>query len=250
MVAERFADEAVALARRLPGLRVGLHVVLVDGAPVSPARDVPDLLGPDGRFRKDIARLGAGIFFRSESRRQVEREITAQFERFKATGLRLDHVDAHQHFHLHPSIATIIARLAADYGARWLRVPDERLAPGGEADGGGLAHVALRPFVANLRRQARRRGLRAADRVVGFRWSGAMTKSRVLATLGNLAQGSTEIYMHPATESGFAGGARGYRYSEELQALTDADVVARIARLRAEGVTIGGFGDLELGRVS
>jgi len=237
------------MARRLPRLSVGLHVVLVDGAHASPARDIPDLLGPDDRFRKDIALLGAGIFFRAELRRQAEREITEQFERFKATGLRLDHVDAHQHFHLHPSIASIIARVAANFGARWLRVPDEPFAPGGEADGGGLAHLALRPFVANLRKQARRRALRSADRVVGFRWSGAMTKSRVLAALRDLPEGSTEIYSHPATEGGFAGGAPGYRYSEELQALTDTDAAAEIARLRAEGVTIGGFSDLEAERL-
>jgi hopanoid biosynthesis associated protein HpnK len=245
MVAERFSDEAVALARRLTGLRVGLHVVLVDGAHASSAGDIRDLLGPDDRFRRDVARLGAGIFLRPSWLRQVEREITAQFERFKATGLRLDHVDAHKHFHLHPSIASVIARVAANYGARWLRVPDEPFAPGGGADGGRIARLALRPFVANLRNQARRRALRSADRVVGFRWSGAMTKSRILTALSNLPEGSTEIYLHPATEGGFMGSAPGYRYDEELQALTDSDVAAEIARLRNEGVMIGGFTDLD-----
>ncbi|MDB5447314.1 MAG: hopanoid biosynthesis associated protein HpnK [Phenylobacterium sp.] len=56
------AADAVARARRLPGLRVGLHVVLTDGRPVSDPAAIPDLVGADGRFRDDMAAMGAEIF--------------------------------------------------------------------------------------------------------------------------------------------------------------------------------------------
>ena len=39
MVAAPAAADAVARARRMPALRVGLHVVLVEGRPVLPASD-------------------------------------------------------------------------------------------------------------------------------------------------------------------------------------------------------------------
>src|ERR1700731_2021764 len=50
MVAAPAADAAVRLALTLPKLRVGLHLVLVDGAAVLPRRLVPALVDSSGRF--------------------------------------------------------------------------------------------------------------------------------------------------------------------------------------------------------
>ena len=104
MVAGAAAGDAVARARTMPKLRVGLHLVLVEGKPVLPASAVPNLVDSTGHFRTDMARTGMAMFFRSVVQRQLENEIAAQFEAFRATGLPLDHVNAHKHFHLHPTI--------------------------------------------------------------------------------------------------------------------------------------------------
>ncbi|HEY4126368.1 MAG TPA: ChbG/HpnK family deacetylase, partial [Rhizomicrobium sp.] len=100
MVAAPAACEAVKLAKRLPSLRVGLHVVLVEGRPILPPAQIPDLVDVNGFFRADMAVNGARIFFLPRVSRQLEHEIEAQFEAFCATGLPLDHVNAHKHFHL------------------------------------------------------------------------------------------------------------------------------------------------------
>jgi hopanoid biosynthesis associated protein HpnK len=125
MVSGAAAADAVRRARATPSLRVGLHIVLVDGRPISPAATVPDLIGADGNFRDDMARAGAAIFFRGAVRRQMEAEIEAQFEAYRATGLALDHVNTHKHFHLHPTIADSILRVGQKYGMRSLRLPIE-----------------------------------------------------------------------------------------------------------------------------
>ena len=44
------------------------------------------------------------FFFDPRCREQLEREVAAQFETFFATGLTLDHVNGHLHFHLHPAV--------------------------------------------------------------------------------------------------------------------------------------------------
>ena len=103
MVAAPAAADAVARAKRLPKLGVGLHLVLVDGRPVLPPAEIPDLVGPDGRFLADPFRAGVKIFRNPAARRQMEREMRAQLEAFHATGLALDHVNAHHHFHTHPT---------------------------------------------------------------------------------------------------------------------------------------------------
>src|SRR2546422_3364244 len=46
-------------SRRLPGLRVGLHVALTGGArPVLAPQQLPDLVDAEGRLPADLARLG------------------------------------------------------------------------------------------------------------------------------------------------------------------------------------------------
>lgn len=63
MVGAPAAFDAAERAKRMPDLRVGLHLVLVEGRPVLPPHTIPDLVGRDGLFRTDMARMGAEIFF-------------------------------------------------------------------------------------------------------------------------------------------------------------------------------------------
>jgi chitin disaccharide deacetylase len=236
MVGERAAPDAVEVARRNPGLAVGLHLTLADGAPVLPPERIPALVRSDGRFRDDMAGVGLLLAASTAARAQLRAEVAAQVEAFRATGLACDHLNAHKHFHMHPVIAAAAFRAARDAGIRAVRVPWEPPAlvravePGSRA-----APRALRPFAALLRRSAARHGLAAPDRVVGLAWSGAFTANRLASLLPRLPAGSTEIYLHPASRDGFAGGAPGYRHAEELAALLDPRVRAACAGLASGG---------------
>ncbi len=116
MIGAPAAADAVDRARRLHSLKVGLHIVLTDGYPVSPPSRLPNLVDRSGRFRSDMARSSVRIFVDPTVRRQVADEIAAQFEAFLATGLRLDHVDCHKHWHLHPTISGLILDIGQRYG--------------------------------------------------------------------------------------------------------------------------------------
>ena len=189
-----------------------------------------------------MARSGAAMFFLSHVRRQMRAEIRAQFEAFRATGLKLDHVTAHKHFHLHPSILSAVIELAKEFGAPAVRAPLEPRAVLAkvEATGPHLAALAHAPLAHVQRARLRRAGVFAPDQVFGLAWSGAMTQARLQGLIAHLPEGVTEIYTHPATSSGFAGAAPGYRYEEELVALTSAELRRQIA---AAGVVCGGFSD-------
>src|SRR5438876_1082228 len=105
-----------SLARRLPSLRVGLHLVLVDGPSVLPPERIPDLVDAQARLRSDLAMTGVAIFLRPRVRRQLAAEIEAQFRAYRATGLPLDHVNAHHHFHLHPTVCAQMLDIGKRYG--------------------------------------------------------------------------------------------------------------------------------------
>jgi chitin disaccharide deacetylase len=242
MVGAPAAAEAVELARRLPTLAVGLHLALVDAEPVLPPSAVPDLVDGRGRFRANMARSGAAMFFLPHVRRQMRAEIRAQFETFRATGLKLDHVTAHRHFHLHPSILSAVIELAKEFSAPAVRAPLEPEGVLARIDGARrpLTASALAPLAGVQRARLTRAGIAAPDQVFGLAWSGAMTQSRLQGLIAHLPEGVTEIYTHPATSSGFAEAAPGYRYEEELAALTSPDLRRQIAEA---GVMSGGFSD-------
>ena len=82
MVGAPAAEDAVLRARALPGLGVGLHIVMTDGTPVSPPHAIPALVGPDGRFHPSMVRTAFKIAFSAEARRQMKAEIAAQFAAF------------------------------------------------------------------------------------------------------------------------------------------------------------------------
>lgn len=242
MVGAPVATDAVARARRLPSLRVGLHLVLVEGQPALPADAIPDLVDRTGHLRTDLGRYGLAIFARPSVRRQVRAEIVAQFEAYRATGLPLDHVDAHRHFHLHPTIAAEIIAVGQGYGMAGLRVPREPASVVGAIDTGGRRALAAAtaPWTGALKRRARRAGLTTPDAVFGLAWSGAMTEPRLLGLLRGLPDGLSEIYAHPATAGGFAGAAPGYRYAEELAALLAPGCRAAV---QDAGIVLGGYSD-------
>src|SRR5471030_1277709 len=125
MVSGLEAEDAVRRAHALPSLRVGLHLVVIEGPAVSPPSSIPDLVNPAGQFPSDQARLGFHYFFRPDVRRQVAWEIRAQFAAFAATGLTLDHANAHKHMHLHPTVGRMMIEIGREFGLRAVRVPTE-----------------------------------------------------------------------------------------------------------------------------
>ena len=198
MVSAPEAADAVARARKLPSLAVGLHLVVIECTQTLPPEMIPNLVDADGRFPSDQLRLGVNYFFCPRVRRQLAAEIRAQFEAFRATGLTLDHANAHKHMHLHPTVGGLLIGIGREYGLRALRVPVETSFPGGPT--GNFGDKALRQWAGLLRWQARQAGMLCNDHVVGLGWSGHMTTPRVATALAGLRPGLTEMYFHPATQ--------------------------------------------------
>jgi hopanoid biosynthesis associated protein HpnK len=225
MVGAPAAQDAVERARRLGTLEVGLHVTLVRGRPVLPPAEVPDLVDRNGEFHWNLVRAGVAFFFLPAVRRQLEREIRAQFEAFARTGLEPGHVDVHNHMHLHPTILALVLEIGRDFRMRSMRLPAE---PGGS--------VALAPWLALLRRRLREAGMVTNDWVLGLEHSGAMDTARLIELLGRLPDGVTEIYFHPATRSSPAieRALPGYRCRAEYEALVSEEVRRAIEAAGAE----------------
>ena len=240
MVGALAAADAVARAKRLPSLGVGLHLVLADGVPLLPAAQVPALVGADGAFDPNMVRAGFRFYFSPAARRQLAAEIRAQFEAFRATGLVLDHVNGHKHVHLHPTVARLVVEIGRDYGLRAVRLPVEPVAPLRLAVPDERPKApGWSPVVTALRRRLDGAGLAHNDQVFGIAWSGSMVEDRVLGLLPHLPSGISEIYFHPAVAP--VSFVPGYRHAEELAALLSP----RVRRLVDElGFRLTNYRDL------
>jgi chitin disaccharide deacetylase len=199
MVAAPAAADAVRRAKSNPTLRVGLHLVVIEGPAILPHTRIPDLVDETGQFPSNQLTLGLNYFFHPGIRRQLRAEIQAQFAAFAATELTLDHANAHKHMHLHPTVGAMLLKAGAEHGLRRIRVPAEP--PDVMAHCGTQATLGdklLYRWTRLLRRQARTAGVATNDHCFGLAWSGHMTADRLNRLLPNLPDGDSEIYFHPA----------------------------------------------------
>jgi len=248
MVGAAATIDAVERARQLPKLRVGLHLVVVEGRPVLPAAHIPDLVQADGTFPNQLIRSGLRFFLKPGIRRQLESEIRAQFQAFRSTGLELDHVNAHNHMHLHPTVLGLILRIGKEFGMRAMRIPYEPPLRSWDASLRGLlarltASAGLAPWTAWMRRRLRRNGMVANDYLYGLNDTGHMQESLVMDFIRNLPQGTTELCFHPAARrcAELEAAMPDYQNEAELAVLTSPHVQALLEHL---GLVPTGYRDL------
>ncbi len=245
MVAGAAVDDAVARARNLPSLHVGLHLAVTRAPSVLPPDTIPAITDSvSGRLPEHLAAAGVRFFFLPLARRQLESEIRAQFEAFAATGLDLDHVNVHNHMHLHPVVLGLILQIGLDYGLRAVRLPREPVRF--NLRGAGMA-IFLAPWVALIRWRLHRAGMSCNDWLFGMRDSGHMTYERVLSSLACLPPGVSEIFFHPATGAwgDMELGMEGYEHAAELDALVSSGIAGE---LKHRGIRLVSFSSLRTER--
>lgn len=202
-------DEAVEAARALPTMSVGCHVVLTDGAPVSPPGAVDTLLAirsaePE-RFYANLSAFAARATLGGFDREQLVSEITAQIRRIQAAGLEVTHLDSHKHAHIFPEILLAMLRAAKICGVHAIRSPFVPLKAIMAQQFAGKRVLlkrygqvrVLNSFAGNFRRQTQRAGLLTPDGVIGMIETGVLDSALLRQALTNLPDGTWELVCHP-----------------------------------------------------
>jgi len=205
MVTGAAAGDAVRIARELPRLGVGLHLTLVRGHSALPPSPVRRIADRQGRLPQNPVFAGFRFWARRDLRDALRAEIVAQLERFRATGLPLDHVNGHLHLHMHPVVSALLCELAGAWSIRRMRLTCEPWGPavsrGAGRLPGTLAHAAVfRLLARRARLRWARAGILHADRVFGLLADGRMDEQVWLRLLARLPTGISEIYSHPSAD--------------------------------------------------
>jgi hopanoid biosynthesis associated protein HpnK len=236
MVNEPGFEGAVALAKQNPRLGVGLHLTLSHGHATLPPKEIPGLVNEHGEFSNRPVATGMRYFVRRGLREELRREIAAQFEKFKATGLPLDHVNGHLHFHLHPTVFSVlmetnggleIGRMRLTRDPFWLNAG---LASGHwiYRAGHALIYVILS---GRAGRVMERRGIRHTHRVFGLLQNARVDEAYVVGLLSRLPAGDSELYSHPSLDE----------FKNEFDALVSPRVKAAV---RERGIELIRYQDL------
>jgi hopanoid biosynthesis associated protein HpnK len=226
MVTEASFNEAVELARQNPRLGVGLHLTLLCGHSALDHDQIPGLINERREFSDNATAAGFKYFWRRDLREQLEAEIAAQFERFRSTGLIMDHVNGHLHMHLHPVVLDILLKHARAWGIthiRWTRDPfwlNARISAGKWFYRATHALI-YRMLSGRALPGFRKLGIRHTSAVFGLLQNERVDESFLLRLLPALPAQDVEVYSHPSLDE----------YRNEFEALISPAVSNLVKRL-------------------
>jgi chitin disaccharide deacetylase len=202
-------EDAVAIAHANPMLGVGCHIVLTDGAPVSPPQTIPTLIGSDGKNLRPslvdfIQALLRGVIRQDD----IEREALAQIQKIKDAGIRPTHIDTHKHTHLFPAVIRPLLDVAGRCYIPAIRQPFEQswsLALGHGSRFRRVQVKLLSPLKTSFDRQPQIRGKRilTTDGTIGISATGYLDAATLSQILGSMpSTGTFELCCHPGYNDG------------------------------------------------
>ena len=235
-------EDAVALAQQNPKLDVGLHLALVEERAVLGPDVLPTLVDETGRFPRTSAEFIQRALLGGISWHEVEQEIAAQIALFEKAGLRLSHLDSHQHLHMFPPVFQIVRRLASwmdnvwirNSAGPWRKPPHVRMGRWIQQIGLNLTCLSARALHGSSLPEM-------PDGMYGFDVGGRLTPSALEQILRRIPDGLYELICHPGEDDADTRTRYshwGYQWAEELKALTapETQVV-----LKEHGITLTSF---------
>jgi chitin disaccharide deacetylase len=237
-------EDAVALAQQNPKLDVGLHLALVEERAVLGPDVLPTLVDETGRFPRTSAEFIQRAILGGISWHEVEQEIAAQIALFQKTGLRLSHLNSHQHLHMFPRVFQIVRRLARwmdnvwvrNSAGPWRKPPHVRMGRWIQQVGLNLTSLSARALHGSPLPEM-------PDGMFGFEVGGHLTPSALEQILRRIPDGLYELICHPGEDDADTQTRYShwdYRWAEELETLTAPQT--RVI-LEEQGIVLTSFGE-------
>jgi chitin disaccharide deacetylase len=204
----RAFEDAIRLAKSVPSLSVGCHVVLIDGTPVLDAKQLPSITSAHSngdRFRDGLQAFSARALAGRLDPEEIEAEASAQIRKLQSAGISVSHLDTHKHTHLFPAVLRPLLRAARTCGVRAIRNPFGPRKPLKSAEllkrpnlWTRYAEVRiLRALAAKFRDAAKREGMVTPEGTLGIVVTGALDEKLFRGIAAIIPEGTWEFVCHP-----------------------------------------------------
>lgn len=197
-------DEAQQVAKSLPELSVGCHVVLIDGEPIQPPERVPSLT-QSNRFCDSLKAFAVRAVSGGLNACEISAEATAQIRKLQAVGMTVSHFDTHKHTHLFPRVLRPLLKAAAECDVRAVRNPFGPRFPLRSTQllarpnlWTRFAEVKiLRTFAGKFCEAVRQEGFVTTDGTLGIEVTGTLDETLFTAIATSIPEGTWEFVCHP-----------------------------------------------------
>lgn len=194
-------DEAIELALANPTLGVGCHVVLTDGEPILPPKQIPSLVERSGSLYASLSAFHAHLLTGRMRAAEIEAEAAAQIGFLRQRGVHLTHIDTHKHTHIFPQVLRPVLRAARASGIGAVRnsfEPEWALRASHWAPWLRLVQVsAMRWLEPVCRRIIAEEGFVTTGGTIAVAGTGALDASTLRSLLKQMPAGTWELVTHP-----------------------------------------------------
>jgi len=244
-----FAD-AVTVAHRNPTLGVGCHVVLTDGAPVSPPHSIPSLIGSDGQsFHTSLVTFAAAALRGHLRAQDIRTEALAQVRKLQAAGLSVTHLDTHKHAHLFPAVNRPLLEVARQTSVHAIRNPFEQPWSLALGHGSHLRRFQIR-LLTNVQRNFQSNlalangSILTTNGTIGISATGNLDAPTLTQLFQHLPEGTWELVCHPGyNDSDLDQVQTRLRSHRDIERLALLDVVPKVLSLPGAPLLVH-YGDI------
>ena len=232
IVNTKFFDHALALSRENPSLGLGIHLVLVEEQPISDTRTIKSLVDSKGKLLKNYQQFLYRYFKNQIDFQEISIELEAQIKKALNSGIKLTHLDSHQHLHVLPGICKIVKELMEKYGIKNIRMPSITL-----KNRFSVKSHALSIFSSQSIKFFKNSEITHPDYVLGIGTSGVLNEQRLVQLVKNCDSGTSEIVCHPGfSDLDFKEHYAHWQYNPEieLEALKSSQIKDLIRQLNIE----------------
>lgn len=248
---QRFG-EAVSLAKKLPGLATGCHIVLIDGEPL--CSGLASLADGTLRFKHSLKGFGLAAARKHLSQDEIQREAEAQIRKVQSAGLQVTHIDTHKHTHIFPHVLLPVIKAGKACGIRAIRNPFEPFRVWASTAVLSKPAMWMRAFEVTLLlkfekafgRIVHEEGFSTTDGSLGVIATGSLDQKVLLSTIEAIPQGTWELVCHPGyPDADLRGVGTGLLESRqvELEALRSKQTKQA---LETQGIQLISYSDLAL----
>jgi len=235
-----FHAESVSKLKAVFGSRIGVHLNLTKGVPIT--RRATTLVDETNQFFKKKNAWRRALLHQYDLK-EVEEEFAAQISRLRELGITPDHLDGNNHLHVFPGIAEVTARLAGDFNIKKIRLPLEKF----QTPRHYFQPKAFKKYFFGLlaKRVAfmfKSFGLFSPEHFAGIQFPRISEIESLLKFFRKLPPGITELMCHPGFRNVSMPLSSQPRHEDELAALTNLEV---LAALKHEQITLISFHEMQ-----